>query len=93
VTERWRASTIGYLKRAQIAAAVRRYETGHINCLLGEQDEMSRYRRTPELCDEIVDGAINLVNIVSNVADAPRDPQESALPALEWLHEGMHRFG
>jgi hypothetical protein len=54
---------------------------------------MSRYRRTPALCDEIVDGAINLVDVVSNVADARQDPQKSALPALEWFDEDMHRLG
>src|SRR5665213_179323 len=93
VTELGRARTVGYLKWAQIAAAVRRYESGHINYLLGEQDQTSPYRMTSELCDEIVDGAINLVEVISNVAHAPRDPQESALPALKWRDEDMHRLG
>jgi hypothetical protein len=63
-----------------------------MNYLLGEQDEMSPYRMTSELCDEIVDGAINLVEVISNVAHAPRDPQESALRALKWRDEDMHRL-
>ncbi len=93
MTKRCRASAIGYLKGAQVAAAVWRYESGHINYLPGEPIEMSRYRRTPESCDEIVDGAINVVDVVSNVADAPGDIQERALLALEWLDEDMHRLG